>query len=300
MADQQACHRNQLKGLGNRLRVLSGASIHWIDVTTVKVPAWRALLGLAPVMELPRPDLIVACGNTSHRLLLSLRRTRNARTLVLMKPAFPLAWVNAAIVPEYEGVTGGKRVLVTEGPLNAITPMARITEKPEALVLVGGPSPHYDWDDESVRSQLVQLMQTYPEWRWTVSTSRDTPEDLGYRLESLTGPKVTLVKASETHETWLPHALAASRAVWVTPESSTMVTEAATAGLPVGVFELPARTGSRVATGIDTLQHRGLVARWQDHRAIMNLQPTKVTNPLWEADRAARWVIENLLERRRR
>jgi len=76
LTDNKPGHRNQLKGLGNRLRVLAGASVSEIDATEIPTPLWRALLGMAPAMDetLRAPDLIIAAGSGTHRLLLSLRR----------------------------------------------------------------------------------------------------------------------------------------------------------------------------------------------------------------------------------
>lgn len=296
LTDNKAGHRNQLKGLGNRLRVLCGASLYWVDATEISVPLWRALLGLSPVLEptLPHPDLIIAAGTGTHRLLLSLRHKRKARTIILMKPAFPLAWVNAAIIPSHDGVNPGAKVLVTEGVINTITPMARLTEKPEALVLIGGPSRHYDWDDESIFDQLTRLMHAYPQWRWTISGSRRTPKPLQDRLEELAGPKVTVANPEQTHADWLPHTLSASRAAWVTPDSSSMVFEAVTAGVPTGVFELAPRNRSRIVSSVATLVDEGRVAHWRDHHAIMEPR-REPASAFWEADRAARWVIQTCL-----
>lgn len=295
LTDGKPGHRNQLKGLANRLRVLTGASTHWLETGTVPVPLWRALLGRPPALDpnLPRPSLIIAAGSGSHRLLLSLRRTRNCCTVVLMKPAFPLTLVDAAILPEHDRVAPRRRVLTTLGPLNAITPMARITEKPEALILVGGPSRHYHWDDSVVFKQVLQLIANHPEWRWTISSSRRTPAALNQRLAALESPKVTVVSPEATHEAWLSHQLAASRAVWVTPDSASMVYEAITSGVPTGLFELAAQPRSRIAAGVAHLEAQGLVGQWQDQARMMHATTTH-TPRLWEADRAARWLIDTL------
>ncbi|WP_404368200.1 ELM1/GtrOC1 family putative glycosyltransferase [Marinobacter sp.] len=295
LTDHKPGHRNQLKGLGNRLRVLAGASLHWIDVRDTRVPAWRALVGASPSLDLPRPDLIVAAGAATHRLLLALRRKRGANTLVLMKPSFPLWLVDGAIIPEHDGVKPGRRVFVTEGVINTMTPMAKLTSKPEALALIGGPSKHYKWDGDLVLDQLLQLMQEYPEWRWTLSGSRRTPPAVQKRLEELAGPRVTVADPERTHEDWLAHALAGCRAAWVTPDSGSMVYEALTAGLPVGIFGLQPQPSSRIARSVEDLVARDRLARWQDHHAIMSLQ-RETPIPLWEADRAARWTIRNLLK----
>lgn len=299
LTDQKPGHRSQLKGLGNRLRVLGGASLHWLDVSDIRVPAWRALLGLAPRLNLPRPDLIIAAGRQTHRLLLSLRRLRQARTLVLMKPSFPLTWVDGAVIPAHDAVPARDNILVTEGALNAVTPMARLTDKPEALVLLGGPSRHYEWDDDHVLQQLTQLIQTYRDWRWTISGSRRTPAELQARLNELAGPRVTVVDQARTHQDWLSHTLAACRVAWVTPDSASMVYETLTAGLATGLFDLPSRPQSRVASGVESLLQNGRVARWPDHARVMERQ-AEGPAPLWEADRAARWVIERFLGGRAR
>lgn len=301
LTDNKPGHRNQLKGLGNRLRVNAGAATHWIDAPALNVSLWRAVTGLPPAMPpgLPAPNLIIAAGTATHRLLLALRRKPGAKTVVLMKPAFPLSWVNAAIVPEHDRLPAGKRTLLTEGCINSVTPLARITDKPEALILVGGPSPHFRWDDDVVFDQISYLIATYPSWRWTISGSRRTPETLSKRLQSLDGLKVTVADPQRTHADWLPHQLAASRAVWITPDSLSMVSEAATSGVPAGLLQLTPNSGSRVADGVNRMVERGHVARWSDHAAVMGGAPQD-HHRLWEADRAAKWLIQRFLTGGRR
>jgi mitochondrial fission protein ELM1 len=293
LTDNKPGHRNQLKGLGNRLRVLAGASLHWVDTTSLKVPLWRVLLGKAPALDatLPPPDLIIGAGSGTHRLLLSLRRIRRARTLVIMKPAFPLHLIDGALIPAHDGVSESGKVLVTQGVINTMTPLARITDKPEALILVGGPAPHYQWDNDVVMGQINHLIGQYPAWRWTISGSRRTPDDLLARLNELASIKITVVDPETTHADWLSHTLAASRAAWVTPDSMSMVCESATSGVPTGLFQLSEQPGSRVVKGVNQLIKEGRVGRWNDHAAVM-AGKTEHNPALWEADRAARWVIK--------
>lgn len=298
--DQRPGHTSQLKGLGNRLRVLAGAQIQDIDATQTPVPLWRALLGIAPKLPLlppeqqATPDLIIGAGHATHRLLLSLRRKNKTKTVVLMKPGFPLGWVDAVIAPFHDDLPEGRHLLATEGVINAITPLARVTDKPEALVLVGGPSDHYQWDDDVVIGQLTELMGRYKDWRWTISGSRRTPESMQQRLEELTSLKVTAVDHERTHENWLSHQLAASRAVWVTPDSGSMVCEAVTSGVPTGLFELGSKPDSRIARGVNRLLEHGFVASWTNHATVM-AGKLAAGKQLWEADRAARWLIKTLL-----
>src|SRR5690554_7808669 len=91
LTDNKPGHRNQLKGLGNRLRVKAGASLYWIDAPDTRTPFWRPLLPIPPGLgrSLPHPDLIIAAGAVTHNLLLLLNRLKNAKTLLLMKLGFP-------------------------------------------------------------------------------------------------------------------------------------------------------------------------------------------------------------------
>jgi len=296
LTDNKPGHKNQLKGLGNRLLVLTGAALYWISAEEYPAPLWRALLGVAPAMDtaLPKPALIVAAGTGTHRLLLALRRVGKAKTLVLMKPAFPLSWVDAAIIPAHDEVKPANNILHTEGVINTITPLARLTSKPEALILVGGRSEHFDWDDDAILNQVSDLIARYPQWRWTIPDSRRTPESTTDRLAELQSPKISVVHHTSTHDDWLSHQLAASRAVWVTPDSISMVCEAATSGVPTGLLNLNARANSRVANGVKRLTERGLIAHWADHASVMAEQAERHER-LWEADRAARWVAGNYL-----
>lgn len=298
LSDNKPGHRNQLKGLGNRLRVLTGASLHWLDAGEYRVPLWRALAGRPPSLPstLPRPSLIIAAGTGTHRLLLSLRHIRGCRTVVLMKPSFPLRLVDAAIIPEHDRVRADQHILVTQGVLNAIAPVARLTSKPEALILLGGPSRHFEWDNGAVFDQVLHLIANHPQWRWTLSSSRRTPADLVTRLASLAGPKVTVVDPSLTDESWLGHQLSASRAVWVSPDSGSMVSEAITSGVPTGILELQPKSHSRIAAGVQHLAEQGLVGLWRDQNSVMQMEIPRSPG-LWEADRAARWLIESILTR---
>lgn len=293
--DDRRGHQVQLKGLGNRLVARAKAKIHWIDCTKIKPPIWRSILGVAPSLSVPeafeKPDIVIGAGSQTHRLLAALRHKRGAHTVVLMRPSFPRAWVRSRIVPAHDNVAADSNTLITRGVLNTLTPMASLTTKRHALVLVGGPSKHFLWDGEAVLQQIDRLRERYTDWRWTVSSSRRTPADTIHALAQRADASFVVHDHRETHAQWLAHTLADSRCAWVTPDSVSMVYEALTASIPTGLFNLPAISDSRVAQGVLSLRKEGLAGSVDQPNDVMGNQ-AKRPEPLWEADRAARWLLD--------
>lgn len=296
LTDNKAGHRNQLQGLGARLQALTDARLVWIDQRKHPVPLWRAVLGLATTLPYPPADMVIAAGTGTHRLLLSLRRRRKLLTVVLMRPSFPLNWIDRAIVPAHDQPPKRPEILVTQGALNSITPLSRMPEidpllKPQGLILLGGPSRHFIWDDEIVYQQLAILSQQYPDWTWQLSSSRRTPASFIRRLLQSPLPNVQFYHHDDTEPGWLGAVMADARVVWVSPDSVAMVYEALTAGLPTGLIDLTPTSNSRVAQGIIELERQGRVAPWANRMALMKADRQQI-KPLWEADRAARWLLK--------
>lgn len=43
-----------------------------------------------------------------------------AKTIILMKPNYPLTWFDYAVIPQHDGIAASERVLITRGALNPI------------------------------------------------------------------------------------------------------------------------------------------------------------------------------------
>ena len=124
-------------------------------------------------------------------------------------------------------------------------------------LLVGGPSGESDYggDDWASMLQLIEAVAAGG-LRWLVSNSRRTPAALSDRLADLSrGTSPAIAQFSDTRRTTsasLAGILAAADAAVVTDESSSMVSDAVAAGLPV--------------VGIAPKHHR-LTANERDYRA---------------------------------
>jgi mitochondrial fission protein ELM1 len=204
-----------------------------------------------------------------------------------MKPSLPRRCFDLCIVPQHDDIAADAHTLVTEGALNRIRP-ACARDAHHGLLLIGGTSPHFEWDGDALEVQIKSILARSPEIFWTLTTSRRTPPEFLARLPS--SPKLTVILHTATPPDWLPAQLARSGTVWVTPDSASMVFEALTAGADVGVFDLPANPRSRVARAIAQLTDTQRITRFANWFAHGRLHPN--LQPLAEADRCATWIIE--------
>ncbi|MDP1927125.1 MAG: mitochondrial fission ELM1 family protein [Thiobacillus sp.] len=287
ISDGKPGHVNQSLGLAEALARATPARIHRLTV----LPAWRAwlmlLFKISPDQMLPAPDLIVGAGHATHLTLLAARRARGGRAVVLMKPSLPRRWFDLCILPQHDGIAADTHTLVTEGAVNRIRPSS--TRNPErGLILIGGVSSHFEWDSDAIQVQIKSILARTPGMHWTLTTSRRTPTDFLSMLPA--HPRLTVVPHTATPPDWLPEQFAHSGAVWVSPDSASMVYEALSAAADVGVFDLPVNPRSRVGWAISRLADARRITRFASWCAHEKLNPN--TQPLAEADRCAAWILE--------
>jgi mitochondrial fission protein ELM1 len=290
VSDGKPGHANQSLGLAEALaRSRAGTTIHILPAMS----ATRALLALSlkrgPGSDLPSPDLIIGAGHATHLTLLTARRARGGRTIVLMKPSLPRRVFDLCLIPEHDGVAPGARTLITEGALNRIRPMPHDDlTRSNGLLLIGGISSHFEWDSDAIQLQIKSVLARTPEIQWTLTTSRRTPDDFVAQL--LASPHLTVVPHTATPPEWLPAQFKRCDTVWVSPDSVSMVYEALTAGADVGVFDLPVNPKSRVGHAIARLADAQRITRFVRWCAHGTLYPN--TQPLAEADRCAAWILD--------
>ena len=287
VSDGKPGHVNQSLGLAEALARATPTEIHTLPV----LPAGRAWLALLlkrfPGNTLPAPDLIVGAGHATHLTLLSARRARGGHSMVLMKPSLPRRGFDLCILPRHDGVAPDAHTLLTEGALNRIRPAAA-RDASQGLLLIGGTSPHFEWDSDAIQVQIKSILARTPDMHWTLTTSRRTPDDFLAHLPP--AANLDVVPHTATSPDWLPEQFAHSGTVWVTPDSASMVYEALSAGADVGVFDLPVNPRSRVGWAISRLADAHRITRFASWCAHEKLNPN--TQPLAEADRCAAWILE--------
>ena len=286
VSDGKPGHLNQSLGLAEALARATPTDTHVIPA----LPAWRAILAWLlkrmPGTVLPAPDLVIGAGHGTHLTLLAARRAHGGRAVVMMKPSLPRRCFDLCIVPRHDGVPADAHTLVTEGALNRIRPDAPDPQR--GLMLIGGESPHFQWDGDAIQVQIRSVLARTPEVQWTLTTSRRSPAEFLASLPA--APNLSVVPHTATGPDWLPQQLAGCGTAWVTPDSASMVYEALTAGAEVGVFDLPVNPKSRVGWAIAELADAERVTRFIAWCAHGTLHPNP--QPLAEADRCAAWILQ--------
>jgi mitochondrial fission protein ELM1 len=232
LSDGKKGHENQSLGLAEAiLRRREGT----YELSSIQTKA----IGC---QEREKADLILAAGHRTHPFLLNLARRYSCPSVVIMKPSLPRFLFGHCLIPEHDLKTG-KRVAsnttATRGALNRIPEDIPIKEK-KGLMMLGGPSKHFDWDSQAIIEAIEKIVTSHPEFTWTVGDSRRTPEGL---LAKLSNQELPLLTASHHEATgsWLTEQLLSSEVAWISPDSTSMLFEALTAGCRLGTLPLPAR-----------------------------------------------------------
>ncbi len=260
ISDGKPGHLNQSLGLARAVQALQPDAVIETRPPLRGLQLVRALLGL---LQWPhsKPSLLIGAGHGTHLSLLALRRICGAPAVVLMRPSLPLSWFDLCLIPEHDRPPVRSNVISTQGALNRMQPGAK--SQGYGLILLGGPSKHYQWDEARILAQLHSLRARDPR-HWRIVTSRRTPASMQQALAAMAD--IELVLPEQTDADWLPAQLGVAQCCWVSADSVSMIYEALSAGCAVGLLDLEPVADSRVARGVASLLQRGQVtslAQWQ-------------------------------------
>ena len=118
-----------------------------------------------------RPNFIIGAGHKTHLSLLLLSKLFGGKTVVIMKPSIPIKFFDLCIVPGHDNIKG-KNVVITQGPIN---PLKNHNIKKEGgLILIGGPSKHFKFDEQLVFDFIRKIIKEGPKIDWAIADSRRT------------------------------------------------------------------------------------------------------------------------------
>lgn len=293
VTDGKPGHESQTDGLIAAIRALRGVTetiIHVNKRPNIFPMFFCWLFRNRPsVFPAGTPDLIIGAGHRTHSWLLLAKSICGGRTVVLMKPSLPLKRFDYVVVPKHDYVQPRANVIETKGMLNAVT---FVLEKDlqKGLMLIGGKSKHYEWDGSRIATQVKKIVDQDKKVRWTLTTSRRTPESFLQLLEWL---EIEIVPFKETDATWLLELYKASGKIWVTPDSVSMVYESLSSGAITNVFSLePSKNTSRVRSGLEQLIINKTVCSFEDWER--DAEHKRVPSEFNESERVANIILDDI------
>ena len=289
--DGKPGHEKQSAGLIQGIESIRPIEVHEIDVR-FKALHWRQLRRflLRDAPDLPPPDLLVGVGHRTHLPLLLARLVCGGRSVVLMKPTLPLRFFDLLFVPQHDRVRRKANVVPTRG---VICPTKLDDKETDTgLILLGGPSPHFEWSNQSVGDQVAAIARESPDLAWQVCDSRRTPEGLRDCLPRAANLAFRHWRSLPAN--FLENALAKAEYVWVSADSASMLYESLSAQARVGIIDLkPKRRRNKHARAIAELVASGHVST--STKGLRLDRGTDSAGFAPENQRCAEVVVERLL-----
>jgi len=228
------------------------------------------VIGAKPLLSAikSKPDLIIGVGRRTHLPMLLARKRHGGKTIVIMKPSLPILLFDLCIIPRHDNPPFRDNVIITNGPISGVETSRNLDQK-LGLILLGGPSKHFEWSNSRVMKQIVKILErtNKDKIKWKLSSSRRTPEELIQNLEELNLDNLTIIPFKKTYKGWLEETLKTHGQVWVSMDSLSMIYEALQSG------------GKVVLVGMKEARKR--VSLLGKKTKISNLSPMPTTFSEW-------------------
>ena len=235
-------------------------------------------------------DIVISCGASTVAANIFLKYENNAKNVLMMKPGFGRGRkIDMIILPRHDiSQTANRKpktshnLLITEGAPNRITEKAireaidRLAVSGERFaaakdgigVLIGGDAKGFKLEKTDVERVLDAVIKISEEKNIDIyaSTSRRTSSEIDRlvkeKLSNRKNCRLFIIANEKNIEGAVPGIFGLSDVVVTSPESMSMVSEAASSGKNVIVFRLEAR-GSRLKGKydqmVDNLENQGYI-----------------------------------------
>lgn len=291
ISDGRPGHDSQSKGLVKALNLIKPCDCHDIKLADSKPGLMDLICKKFPASEnLPDPDMIIGAGHETHLPLICAKRAHGGKTVIIMKPSIPASCFDYCFIPEHDHPKMANNILTTKGAINCIAPSIEQAND-RGLILIGGPSRHYYWNDEYLLQQLNEILTTHADIKWEISGSSRTPDTTKNLLSALQKPNAEYKNCTSKGPAWIARRLNLAANVWASMDSVSMVYESLTSGAAVGLLDVPARGSSKISNNIAGLVEDKMVTPY-----CLWLSERKLSRPpvlLNEAKRCAERLHES-------
>ena len=198
-------------------------------------------------------DVIISCGRKSVIPSIYLKQNSDKKVINIhiQDPKVNLDNFSYVIAPEHDGLNGAN-VFSTKGAIHYLTKedinnhtnylKDRLeTGKEYFLLILGGPTKHYDYSDENVLNifSIFNNLVEKNNLQGVIVPSMRTPKNIIELAKKQLGKK-NLVIDTIDKKAYLS-ALSLAKYIAVTCDSTSMISEAALTGKPIYVADIPAK-----------------------------------------------------------
>jgi len=250
-------HEKQSKALAIALTRISNTKI--LDIRTIDL--WRLLTkNLFTNKKLIKPDLIIGVGHKTHLIIFLSRLIFGGNSVLIMKPSLPINWFDLCFIPYHDVISKieKKNVVQIYGALNNLKNLGRHNPK-KALILIGGKSKYFNWNNNSIVSQIKKICTTYPNVKYYLTTSRRTPPSFVKDLMFMNIKNLKIILWPTIDKNWIKKKLNQCQKVWVTKDSISMIYEGISSGGEVSIINLVEIKKNKISTEVDRLISKEMV-----------------------------------------
>jgi len=219
-------------------------------------------------------DVIISCGSSTTAANIFLKHENNAKNAVIMKPGFGQdKKIDLVILPRHDAGSNIKcNMLITEGAPNRITQKAMDEAVNMAKggigVLIGGNAKGFELKKEDVEKVISGVIKICEEkdLNMFISTSRRTSPEidalLKQKLSNNKRCKLLIIANEKNTEGAVAGIFGLSDIIVTSPESMSMISEAASSGKYVIVFRMTDKgrgANRKYAQMADNLEKQGYI-----------------------------------------
>lgn len=290
ITDGKAGHDSQSIGLCNAIEKLTSSERFDVPADSLFDNVKNFILKQFPRgKDLPNPNLIIGAGHGTHFPMLCAWRARQGKTIVLMKPSLPLSFFDFCIIPKHDSPAARENIIATSGALNPVQFNENKLSN-TGLILIGGPSKHYQWNDESIVNQIKQIVTNGSDIHWTIADSPRTPKMMLDIICDLAYENLDVLSFAKTDSKTVREFIFKTGNIWVSADSISMIYESLSSGAAVGLLDVEQKNKSRVSDTINTLiDEKQLTAftEWDSTHKLIN-----ASSKFNEAERCASLLLE--------
>ena len=207
---------------------------------------------------IPDVDLIISCGRKSviPSIFLKKNSKKKIYNIHVQDPKVDFKNFDFVIVPEHDSVIGSN-VIQTKGAIHYLTNseidknsqyLKSIIKKDERKVIsliMGGPTKYYDYSKENINKIFndLEVITKKENFQLVIIPSMRTPKNIIQAAKDFFGEKHTVIEDIDK-KAYLS-ALAISEFLFVTCDSSSMISEAALTGKPIYIANISAKKNDK-------------------------------------------------------